>query len=137
LEDIKRSRVHYRRDNNGQVIQKHPFNYCCREKFGLVTTMFRRELMERNGKFKEVKWGADDEYVRRMFKSVIGIKLQKIDLNTGRKVRMMNYLNDNRYIPDVFYCVEKVLYLSYEMTEQNLTSQRKKVSLNITKKDKN
>ena len=42
---------------------------------------------------------------------------------------MMNYLNDHRHIPNIHYCVPEILYLSHEMTAQNLTVLRKKAQL--------
>lgn len=90
----------------------HPNKYCCRSKVGLVTTFFRRSLVERLGWYQEVKWGADAEYLQRLF--------PKLDPN----YKIMNYLNDTEYIPGLYYKINEILYLSFEMTPQNLTIQR-------------
>ena len=90
----------------------HPNKYCCRAKVGLVTTMFRRSLVNRLGEYQESKWGADAEYLRRLFP------------NLDPNYKIMNYLNDTEYIPDLYYRIGEIMYLSYEMTENNLTTQR-------------
>jgi GR25 family glycosyltransferase involved in LPS biosynthesis len=97
-----------------QIIKSriHPNKYCCRSKVGLVTTFLRRSLVERLGYYQELKWGADAEYLQRLF--------PKLDPN----YRIMNYLNDTEYIPGLYYRINEILYLSYEMTAQNLTMQR-------------
>ena len=99
IKDIQNTRIHLN-------------NYCCRSKVGLVTTMFRRQVIKQLGRYLEWKWGADSEYIRRLF--------PKLDPN----YQMMNYLNDTEYIPNIYYCVKKILYLSYEMNDSNLTKQR-------------
>jgi GR25 family glycosyltransferase involved in LPS biosynthesis len=93
----------------------HPNKYCCRSKVGLVTTLFRKSLVQRLGPYQEAKWGADAEYLHRLF--------PKLDPN----YRIMNYLNDTEYIPGLYYRINEILYLSHEMTERNLTSQRQKL----------
>lgn len=98
-QDIERTRI-------------HAHQYCCRTKVGLVTTMFRREIIEQLGAYPEVKWGGDALYLRKLF--------PQLDPN----YKVMNYLNDLKYIPNLYYQVSEVLYLSHEMTERNLTSQR-------------
>lgn len=90
----------------------HTNKYCCRSKVGLVTTLFRRRLVQKLGKYQETKWGADAQYLRRLF--------PKLDPN----YQMMNYLNETEYIPGLYYRVPEVMYLSYEMTSDNLTHQR-------------
>lgn len=100
--DIKMSRIHKNENKS--------YKYCCRGKVGLVTTLFRKSLVNKLGKYLEWKWGADDEYVRRIFPNI--------------NHKMMNYLDNNSYIKDTYYKVNEILYLSYEMTEQNLTMQR-------------
>jgi glycosyltransferase involved in cell wall biosynthesis len=102
-EDILKSRIHI--DSN---------KFCCRAKVGLVTTMFRRKVMDKLGKYLEWSWGADAEYVRRLFPHV------------KENQSMMSYLNENRHIPGKHHCVSEILYLSHEMTEDNLTYKRKK-----------
>ena len=97
--DIQRTRIH----NN---------NYCCRGKIGLVTTMFRKDVIDQLGKYKELKWGADAEYIRRLFPD--------LDIN----YQIMNYLNDIEYIPNIYYRISDIMYLSHEMTKDNLTNQR-------------
>jgi len=90
----------------------HPNKYCCRTKVGLVTTLFRRSLVQKLGRYQETKWGADAEYLRRLF--------PKLDPN----YQIMNYLNETEYLPGLYYRVPQVMYLSYEMTADNLTQQR-------------
>lgn len=97
LDDIKATRV-------------HEHKYCCKSKVGLVTTLFRREVFDKYGLYPEVKWGADATYLERIFPDV--------DMN------MMNYLNECTYIPNMYYKVNEILYLSHEMTKNNLTIQR-------------
>lgn len=97
FDDIKATRV-------------HEHKYCCKSKIGLVTTLFRREVFDKCGLYQELKWGADAEFLERIFP------------NTN--MNMMNYLNEQTYIPNVYYKVNEILYLSHEMTEHNLTSQR-------------
>lgn len=97
--DIHNTRIHHRK-------------HCCRARVGLATTVFRREIFEKHGDYPLWKWGADDQYIRNLF--------PKIDQN----YKMMNFLDENEYIPKLYYRVSKVLYLSHEMTHQNLTQQR-------------
>lgn len=90
----------------------HPQKHCCRPHVGLATTLFRRDVFDRYGLYPLWKWGADDQYLRHLFP----------DLDPN--YRMMNYLDENDYLPKIYYCVNKILYLSHEMTSQNLTKQR-------------
>ena len=103
LKDIQQTRIHTNK-------------YCCRSKVGLITTMFRKEIIHKLGKYKELKWAADAEYIRRLF--------PKLD----SKYEIMNYLNETDYIPKMYYRIPEIMYLSYEMTENNLTNQRLKAN---------
>jgi len=101
----------------GDAIQRtriHPHKYCCRSKVGLVTTLFRKEVFTKWGLYpNKKKWGEDAIYLRRLFPEI------------GQEISMMNYLNDHQYLPGKHYRVSEILYLSHEMTAQNLTIQRK------------
>ncbi len=105
-------------ENRIRATRIHKTKYCCRSKVGLVTTLFRKETIKQLGYYKEWKWGADAEYVRRLF--------PRLDPNH----KMMNFLNETEYIPKLYYRVPEIMYLSYEMTHKNLTTQRMK-SLNL------
>jgi hypothetical protein len=101
MEELQRSRIH---------IDK----FCCRSKVGLVTTMFRKKVIEELGLYPLEKWGADATYLYKLFPGI-----------DTKQTQMMNYLDTNRHIPKIHYCHPEILYLSHEMTHQNLTYQRK------------
>lgn len=107
--------------NQTQLINKvvqeriHTDKYCCQSHFGLATCMFRTPFLKSLGKYKEDwRWGADAEMMLRVFPEA-----KKIE-------QMMNYLDKNRYIKNRHYCMNKIMYLSHEMNEGNLTSIRLK-----------
>lgn len=93
----------------------HPGSYCCRAKVGLVTTMFRRSMIEKLGQYPTArKWGMDATYLYGLFPEL------------DRSYRMMNYLDQTKEIKGKYYRVDQILYLSPQMTHQNLTYQRLK-----------
>lgn len=93
----------------------HHNKYCCSCKIGLVTTLFSRSVIDEIGLYRaDMKWGADAEYLRRLFP------------NLDPNYQIMNYLNEVDYLPDLYYRCDTLAYFSYEMTDQNLTAQRLK-----------
>jgi len=92
---------------------QHPGKYCCRAKIALATTLFRKTFLTRlGGSFLEkCRWGGDAEFLMRYF-------------TPPAQQTVMAYLDSLDKIPGQYYQVKEVLYVSHEMTEQNLTSQR-------------
>lgn len=96
----------------------HGDRYCCRGKVGLVTTVFRKKVFSDELYDEYMKWGGDDVFLRRLL-SKYGFRIDG---------KMMNYLDSSpTLISKMCHRHNKIMYLSYQMTGQNLTSQRKKV----------
>jgi len=112
-------------------IQQHPGKYCCRAKIGLVTTVFRKSFMKKlqnNSDHpdqyysEKYKWGSDAEFLMRYFTP------KEIDYP---RQTVMSYLNKVDKIANRYYQIKEILYVSHEMTENNLTKQRLKAESEI------
>ena len=111
--DIQKTRIHKTNEK---------YDYCCRAKIALATTMFRRSLVEKLGYYDEsMKWGGDAEYLR----DYLGLSKTNKGVR-GSKLSVMSYLDESEKIGGKYYQVKEILYLSHEMNEQNLTIQRLK-----------
>lgn len=102
---------------NGARVHLHPngvYKYCCRDKLGLVTTLYKKSLLDKIGNFLELKWGCDSEMCERIFNKINGRKITSAD-------NIHTIMSTETYIENFYYLIPEILYLSYEMTENNMT----------------
>lgn len=111
------SLVESRRMQNNEGL----YAYRDRAEVGLVTSVYRRKVFENFGLFEEHRFGEDMEFLER----VLFYKLHKTfnDSYNGH-----SFLSETEQIANIFKRIEKPLYLSPEMDENNLTSQFEKKS---------
>jgi len=116
MKTIDSRRVH-RRTNSGN------YRHCCAAVLGMVTGLYRRSVFEKVGHFLELQYGADAEFGERLLR-----EYANVHLNSEQNV--VSYLSDTGEIPEVFFKINRIMYLCHQMTANNLTlkyplSQRK------------
>ena len=97
-----------------QHFNGHYYLQCCHEIFGYATLLMTRNIFEVIGLFREdMKFGADMEFGERYIYHTIG-KIFKQDEDSWM-------LYHSNIIPYIYYRIDEVLYLSMEMTPDNIT----------------
>jgi glycosyltransferase involved in cell wall biosynthesis len=84
--------------------------------YGLVTTIFRRDVFERYGLYENLRFGEDLEFLERLFHFMKGQPFNE-------KYNAHSLLNYGESIEGVFEKTDELLYLCPKMTEGNLTEQ--------------
>ena len=93
----------------------HSGKHCCKKILGMVTPLFQRKVFEECGFYLELRCIADAEFCERVLYKYGGIKFKE-----GESV--VTYLSENNQIPELYFKLDKVLYISREMNSLNITS---------------
>ena len=111
------------KNNIQNQINKYVF---CKERFGLVTLIYDKEIFKTVGLFREdYRHSMDNEFVERVYYHYYKQKIN-IAMHT-----MMN--NNDKQIQNIFYKVEKLLYASTPVTVNNISLIYKRSKRNAIK----
>ena len=100
--------------NNINNMRKHPNIYCCRDKLGLVTSMFHRSLIIDMGRlFHPFRHSADSEFYERF--NYIYNKNILDDKQNIHTLFSTNNINN-------YFLLKETLYYCHEMTDNNITN---------------
>ncbi len=94
------------------------YKYCCRGILGMVTTLFPRDLFYEIGLYWELPCTADAEFCER----ILFHRANKLLMGDES---IVTFLSQNTHIPGLYYRIPKILYISEEMDEENITSKIK------------
>lgn len=109
---INKSRIHYKIENGKKI-----YVYCCQEIFGMVTTMFKRDVYDILGPYHNIKMGGDAEYCERLIYATMGKILNQKD--------SIHNIISNSNMKNIYYILDEVLYVCHKMTDKNITLQYK------------
>lgn len=102
--------------DSSKSLDNFEYKYCCKAILGMVTTFFNREIFYDLDLYWTLPCIADAEFCERLLFKYTG-KLFKEDEN------VVTFLSENAYIPNLFYKIPEILYISEEMRQKNITSQ--------------
>lgn len=97
------------------------YEYCCKAILGMVTTLFPRKIFEELGLYWELPCIADAEFCERLLyhRSQPPILFRKDE-------SVVTFLSQNNHLPNLYYKVPEVLYISQSLTPQNITTKYKR-----------
>jgi len=125
--------IDYTNDNDNDILKAvyrnkciEDENKCCKEYFGFPTLVIKKTLFDKWGLYLEEKKGMDMEYAERIiFKEtniIFGIKNENNE-NMDSWDFFNNYTyNDEKIFKNIYLKYEKLLVISPDMNESNLTN---------------